>query len=404
MASLVGVHCCVSRLEEVGGSYDDTDEANFVSGAAVVLGGNDYACFASRALASLGMDVTLVSTSTPKVSSSNVQIIGPSNGEMEIGFSDFVGQFESVLDTIFDESDTTSADSTRVKGSGIVEELKRKHNCANYVSTYSTAQKIIRDEGVFFGPGKTKEYQKKISTSSFSLSSLERDFQVPKGFGPNTLQTLLNQKILFPSKEFSTLKSSNGVPIITRGWNLKDFWEYTSWPRDVGGDGNSRFGLPVADELDSEESLLLLERLRAEQGLDEQTRQEQKEINKNPYVLDIIGIDGLQQNVISPQRDCVLFLSAPYCRTCKTLNPQFIRMARNDSSLLFAKADATGEKGKALGRKLGIRAVPAFVMFRNGSRYGSPLSISRLPDKKMNLAVDYLKSDKGWDNSIFSEE
>lgn len=44
LASLVGVHCVLPAVEEIGGSDSDS----FVSGKVVVMGGSDYACFAAE--------------------------------------------------------------------------------------------------------------------------------------------------------------------------------------------------------------------------------------------------------------------------------------------------------------------------------------------------------------------
>ena len=35
--------------------------------------------------------------------------------------------------------------------------------------------------------------------------------------------------------------------VLVREWSLKDFWEYTSWPRDSDGTGDTRYGLPVSE-------------------------------------------------------------------------------------------------------------------------------------------------------------
>ena len=43
-ASLVGIHCAMPKLERVGGGTADTD-VFYYSGKAVILGGNDLACF-----------------------------------------------------------------------------------------------------------------------------------------------------------------------------------------------------------------------------------------------------------------------------------------------------------------------------------------------------------------------
>ena len=81
-------------------------------------------------------------------------------------------------------------------------------------------------------------------------------------------------------------------------------------------------------------------------------------------------------------------------------------MARENSycDVTFAKADATGKIGKALGKALQVDAVPTFVLFRRGHVYGSPMSISRLPSKQLEQAVDYLATGKGWDDALFADE
>ena len=62
IVSLSSVHSVLPKVESVGGSDD-----SLIGGKAVVLGGNDLACFAAEGLASLGVEVSLVSTGSPKV-------------------------------------------------------------------------------------------------------------------------------------------------------------------------------------------------------------------------------------------------------------------------------------------------------------------------------------------------
>jgi thioredoxin 1 len=133
----------------------------------------------------------------------------------------------------------------------------------------------------------------------------------------------------------------------------------------------------------------------------------EKEITANaldPYVMSIRGMDGLQRDIIAAEKDGLLFLSAPWCRTCRYLSPLYTRMARDNSSkVTFAKADATGKIGKALGKALQVDAVPTFVLFRQGQVYGSPLSISRLASKELEQAIDYLANGMEWDNELIDE-
>jgi hypothetical protein len=43
------------------------------------------------------------------------------------------------------------------------------------------------------------------------------------------------------------------------------------------------------------------------------------------------------------------------------------------------------------------------VLFRGGKRYGKPLSVSRLPSKKIDLALKFLAEGMEWDNTAFRE-
>ena len=49
-------------------------------------------------------------------------------------------------------------------------------------------------------------------------------------------------------------------------------------------------------------------------------------------------------------------------------------------------------------------AVPAFVLFRKGKRFGSALSVSDLPSKKIGRALELLESGKDWDPMILKDE
>jgi thiol-disulfide isomerase/thioredoxin len=149
-----------------------------------------------------------------------------------------------------------------------------------------------------------------------------------------------------------------------------------------------------------------------ESELDPQSEEESEEsFTANPFVKEITNIEDLQRDIVSSQRDCVLFLSASYCRTCRTIQPAFTRLARttleetaNDfDQLLFAKADTSGPTGKELGRALTVASVPTFLLFRKGRQYGSPLSIAKLPSKKLNLAISLLTRGMPWDSAAFAK-
>jgi thiol-disulfide isomerase/thioredoxin len=406
LGALVGVHCVLPKLQHLGGSDDGDD--SFVSGKVVVVGKSDYACFAARALDTLGAQVVQVATGAIQAARppGGIEYMSPAVGELELGFCQVIGTFDALLDTISDEAKLERVivreddSSATLATSGVVAELRKQHDCQVYVSTMSHAQRIVRDEGVLWGPNKAKAHLVTVAKEISQAQAI-----VPPPDFSTTLQTLLDNGVVWNQK-----RESNNL--LMRGWSLGDFWELTSWPRDSAGAGDTRYGLPVLQDVDT----IFQERMVAEppsvgQGakFQEQERkaraQQVKADAENPHVMTIHGVDGLQRDVIAAEKDCLLFLSAPWCRTCRYLSPQYTRMARERShEVVFAKADASGNVGKALGKALEVDAVPAFILFRQGQIFGTPLSVSRLPSRKLELAIDCLASGMEWDSSLLDAD
>lgn len=78
------------------------------------------------------------------------------------------------------------------------------------------------------------------------------------------------------------------------------------------------------------------------------------------------------------------------------------RMSQEEtqSEVVYAKVETSGRWGKEVGRYLGVDAVPNFILFRKGQRFGSPLSVSRLPSKKIDQAIQLLESGADWDPDV----
>jgi hypothetical protein len=64
--SLSAIHCALPKVVEG------------VAGKAVILGGNELACFAAQGLASLGVQVSLVTTNSPNINAPNDNVAGTS--------------------------------------------------------------------------------------------------------------------------------------------------------------------------------------------------------------------------------------------------------------------------------------------------------------------------------------
>ena len=297
------------------------------------------------------------------------------------------------------------------------------------------SQQLIKTEGIIFGPGKVNSYVKSTTSNTSKSNSNNNNSNkclnlIPSpGFGPSTLQVLLENNVIYSNNK-------NKESISIRKWEIQDFWEETSWPRDNSGTG-IRYGLPVLsdedddDDDDDEDELdesfrnidqplswavkqqrqqKLGTRVGSVGGMDEQEVQRQTIVdNTNPYVTQIVGIDGLATNIIYPRRNSVVFVAMRSCRTCsKSINTMYTKLARDrdtkgDTNILFAKADATGSTGRALGKQLGIVAVPSFVLFRNGLRYGAVFT-SKLPNDRLDQAIRDMEAGKDFDISLEEDE
>jgi hypothetical protein len=397
-----------------------------------------------------------------------VNILKPGVGEDQEGFASVIGEFDTLLDTAFDERGDKSfieeETTTLLYGGSVLDLLKSRHNCNryvkhygnlikllsffiendahvvqsmsihldvrvcvhhcfflcySYVSTMTQSQRIIRENGVMFGPGKADDYAKKLDAGSF-LTSPDVQPMPPLADLGWTMQSLLDNGIVFTEQQRKKMYSKSNKSV--KGWSLSDFWEQSTWPRDSNGGANTRFGLPTKDDPDLDDDYMILEaplrRLDNRKYVPDDDMEDEDlktsplaaaaAAQKNPYVQDVIGVRGLEEDVMAQKKDCLMFLSAKFCKTCKTLNPQFTRMARvakeQDSSISFVKAEASGPLGKPLGKFLEIDAVPSFILYRQGQRFGIPLSVSRLPSDKINRALELLKSGQEWDDSILEEE
>ena len=414
--ALTHVHSLLTVVEGVGGS---SDKVAAPPQHAVVVGGSEDAVRAAQALQVLGSDVTLVSTQKPKVEygkknshlKSTMKVTDPSMGDLDKGFSEALNTFDALLDTIGDMQDDGNSmkEVKGQEGSPVIRLLREQHKCTTYVSTCSKAQEIIAREGVLWGPGKVKKYHD--SLQSASVAQPVPLLAPPVKIG-NTVQTLLDAGVLWSSAS----KGNKGPHI--RNWELSRFMESTMWPIDNRGAANIRYGFPVPggtifddEEDDDDEMMIAIQPLRrgmltVDDDDDDQDEKEedQKALTASPYVLQVKGVKDLQR-IADEKLDCVLFLSAKFCRSCKKMQLPYNRMARLGSespneTLVFAKGEASGRTGKLLGRALGIDSVPTFVLFKQGERYGKPLSVSKLPSSKLESAIDYLKEGKPWDEEM----
>lgn len=216
---------------------------------------------------------------------------------------------------------------------------------------------------------------------------------------------------------------------------MGDYWESSTWPRDI--ESNARYGFPsttlsiwMEETQEEEEGEIvmrdtspILNMLREQKNAPirdkiPRTKKPQSEAfaaakerqEQNPHnILQFQGVKGLKDYIVDAEINGCVFLSAPFCRTCRYLRPQYQRLSRlqkGKRDIVFCQADATGEIGKELGRYLGVDAVPSFILFRKGEIYGFPLSVTRFPSRVLDRALQFLESGRDWDSEAIrgSEE
>ena len=350
---------------------------------AVVLGSGEHAQYLARALSLLDVNTFLVSTKgANSINIPNVRIMDANDDKP---FCETIGQFDALIDTIGDERNAGSRDDDsgnfdNVNGIevldnlGVVKNLKFEHSCENYISTFSRGARIVKDNGAFFGPNKVKQYQRSIY-QRFTSGSLKAIIP-PADYASLVIQPLMKHSSSIAGYTIpKPLHVSESVCM--RGWSFADFLEHSSWPREAEGNSFARYGLPVSISLEKIVDYAPNSAVETTRPVSSTPRKPQQKLveKQNPFV-DYIGdsLEDLHNHIILPKKDAVVFLSAPFCRTCKSVYPHFTRLARDDTEevdakLKFAKIDAVGKTGKDMGKALGVNAVPSFIMFRDGSEW-----------------------------------
>jgi hypothetical protein len=342
-------------------------------------------------------------------------------GESEIGFASHLVEFDSLVDTIGNERNEDA--STMSLGSSTLQMLKSQHKCHNYVSTLTHSQDIVVSEGIFWGPRKADNYSEKIGNPAFLTKSRDSEAVIPPKAIGSTLETLMENGVILTEKQRNKACSEKSDAI--RGWSLSDFWEQTSWPRDSAGSGTTRFGLPVRENPDEieDEDLKPNRRVNRDEyfyndignfdpssiSASSSSNAKNRPIENNPYVSTIMDIGGFQSEIVDNEKNCIMFMSARFCKTCKTINPAYTRMARinhengKTSNYSFLKAETSGASGKQLARHVSVRAVPSFVFVREGKVLGSTY-VSKLPSPKIDKAIQLLASGADWDYSLMDDD
>jgi hypothetical protein len=200
---------------------------------------------------------------------------------------------------------------------------------SSYVSTMTHSQSLVAKEGILGGPRQADEYAKRVGQQSFVKGNPDCQPLYPWSNLGSTVESLLDAGILFSGKTRDKLyQKSKSV----RGWTLGDFWEQSTWPRDSSGSAQIRFGLPVVDDPNLDEELMIAEApLRPGTGVKRQASTYESfdfsnkddyledapptPVQENPFVYQVAGVQGVKAEIMEQESDCILFLSAKFCKT-----------------------------------------------------------------------------------------
>ncbi len=105
-----------------------------------------------------------------------------------------------------------------------------------------------------------------------------------------------------------------------------------------------------------------LERIK-QKKLDEMLKKQQEK-----QVQDETGVNELNssnfEQTISSEIPTLVDFWAEWCGPCRVMHPVFTRLARKFKKIRFARLNI--DENKDIATKLGIQAIPIFIMFKNG--------------------------------------
>jgi hypothetical protein len=216
-------------------------------------------------------------------------------------------------------------------------------NRRRYISTRTQSQRIVLKEGILFARGPVLQYQKEIESSLDidSEAQAKRDgdddddddadydsaefikLPAPSNYG-QMLQKLFDANIIFPTDRNENGSHQN-KKVFVRGCSFPDYAEFEMWPADSTDGASVRYGFPGIADLTLEAKVEKMMGSGAA-GSGTSTRRRRKKKTKpkkknkeqsNPFVMEVESLRDLREEVVDPEKDAILFVTAPYCKLCR---------------------------------------------------------------------------------------
>jgi thiol-disulfide isomerase/thioredoxin len=311
----------------------------------------------------------------------------------DAGFSDIIGRFEVLVDTLAAEAEDT------------IELMRKKYGLKMYLTTMTRSAELFKDGGIFKGPGIVNEYRREVEKF---VNFQRKDEWGGAGVDWAGVQDVHGR--LMKSGNIFDEKIKAGTVNIW-GSDVRDLLESTTWPRDSEG-VNVRYGFPPVvgfeDEDDDDEEDDDMEYSNNEEEEDseeigeggEDTGEQDRMTKLRNSAAKVTAITNLQEvssEIMETQSNAVLFLSAPWCKACKYMAPPYKRLSKLEPEVKFLQVSISSEEGKEVSRWLGVDAVPSFVFFREGKVIGDPVSTGKLrKGGEVYTGVQLLKTGGRW--------